>query len=207
MWIVTKTLHTLYRIAVAQARRTIPDRIGHLFSHENGDFGAISVTKRSCGPAPISKVERHISDRFCVTLWCTVNRYSGYSGSEYWDLKIRGRDKLPRLPEANFLYNVACAHEAQTRVLAVLVSSRTPFSLLWRHLEDVSISRVFLTYNKSQSIPFSDMLTLVFLKIIFFTIFVGNIFEWGKKAIRLRCLLLVFCVRDHECSRVPSEEK
>ena len=154
MWIVTKTLHTLYRIAVAQARRTIPDRIGHLFSHENGDFGAISVTKRSCGPAPISKVERHISDRFCVTLWCIVNRYSGYSGSEYWDLKIRGRDKLPRLPEANFLYNVACAHEAQTRVLAVLVSSRTPFSLLWRHLEDVSISRVFLTYNKSQSIPF-----------------------------------------------------
>ena len=204
MWIVTKALHTLYRIAVAQARRTIPDRIGLLFRHENSDSGAICVTKRSCSTAPISKVERHISDRFCVTLWCIVNRYSGHSGSEYRDLKIRGQDKLPRLPEAN-LHNEACAHEVQTRVLAVLVSSRTPFS---RHLEDVSISRVVLTYNKTQSIPFSDMLTLVFLKIIFFTIFVGNIFKWGKKSIiHLHCLLLVFCVRDHECSRVPSEEK
>ena len=72
---------------------------------------------------------------------------------------------------------------------------------------DVSISRVVLTYNKTQSIPFSDMLTLVLFKIIFFTISVGNIFKWGKKAINLHCLLLVFCVRDHECSRVPSEEK
>ena len=175
MCIVTKALHTLYRIAVAQARRTIPDRIGLLFRHENGDFGAISVTKRSCGPAPISKVERQISDRFCVTLWCIVNRYSDRSGSEYRDLKIRGRDKLPR-PEAS-LHNEACAHEAQTRFLAVLVSSRTPFSLLCRHLEDVSISRVVLTYNKTRSIPFSDMLTLVFFKIIFFTIFVGNVFK------------------------------
>ena len=72
----------------------------------------------------------------------------------------------------------------------------------------VSISRVFLTYNKTQSIPFSDMLTLELFKIIFFTISVGNIFKWGKKAINhLHCLLLVFCVRDHECSRVPTEEK
>ena len=39
-----------------------PYRIGLLFSHENGDFGAISVTKRSCVD-PISKVESHISDR------------------------------------------------------------------------------------------------------------------------------------------------
>ena len=128
MWIVTKALHTLYRIAVVQTRRTIPDRIGLLFRHENSDFGAISVTKRGCGTAPISKVERHISDRFCVTLWCIVNSYSGRSGSEYRDLKIRGRNKLPRLPEAN-LHHEACAHEVQTRVLAVLVSSRTPFSL------------------------------------------------------------------------------
>ena len=33
------------------------------------------------------------------------------------DLKIRGRDKLRRLPEVN-LRNEACAHEAKTRVLA-----------------------------------------------------------------------------------------
>ena len=44
------------------------------------------------------------------------------------DLEIRGRDKLRRLPEVNF-HNEACAHEAQTRVLAVLVSSTTRFSL------------------------------------------------------------------------------
>ena len=33
-----------------------------LFTHNNGDFGAISVTMRSCG-APTAEVERHISDR------------------------------------------------------------------------------------------------------------------------------------------------
>jgi len=46
-------------------------RIGLLFTHKNGDFGAISAAERSCA-APISKVERHISDRFCATLWCRV---------------------------------------------------------------------------------------------------------------------------------------
>ena len=34
----------------------------------------IFATKRSCA-APISKGERHISDRFCATLWCSINRY------------------------------------------------------------------------------------------------------------------------------------
>ena len=37
-------------------------RIGLLFAHKNGDFGAISVTERSCA-ALISKVESDISDR------------------------------------------------------------------------------------------------------------------------------------------------
>ena len=35
---------------------------GLLFTHENGDFESISVTKRRCAP-PISKVESHILDR------------------------------------------------------------------------------------------------------------------------------------------------
>ena len=113
------------------------------------------------------------------------------------DLKIRGRDKLNLapgvpfvmrwknrsrspsltkriaasgneigLPEVNF-HKEPCAHEAQTRVLTVLVSSRTRFSQ--------PSSRLVFTYSKTQSISFSDMLTMVFLKIIFFTIFVGNI--------------------------------
>ena len=54
-------------------------------------------------------------------------------------------------------------------------------------------SRLVFTYNKAISIPFSDILTLVFLKIIFFTIFVGNISKWEKKAIIYvhHCLLFV----------------
>ena len=44
-------------------------------------FDALSVMEWSCA-APISKVERHISYRFCTSLWCSVNRYSERSGSE-----------------------------------------------------------------------------------------------------------------------------
>ena len=57
---------TLYRIDFAPARK--PYRIGHLFAHKNGHFGAISVTERSCA-APISKVESYISER--------CSRYTG----------------------------------------------------------------------------------------------------------------------------------
>ena len=56
-------------MALARARK--PYRVGILSTHMNGDFGSISVTERSCH-APISKVERHISDRFCATVWCKV---------------------------------------------------------------------------------------------------------------------------------------
>ena len=66
-------------IALARARKSY--QIGLLFTHKNSDFGAISVTERSCA-APISKVESHISDRFCATVWRRVNRYSDRGGSE-----------------------------------------------------------------------------------------------------------------------------
>ena len=56
-------------------------RIEIVFTHKNGDFAAISITERSC-TAPISKMEPHISDKFCAILWCNVNRYSHRSGSE-----------------------------------------------------------------------------------------------------------------------------
>ena len=82
-WIVmsynTLVMFTLCRIALAPARK--PYRVGLLFTLKNGDFSAISVTGWSC-VAPISKVERHISDGFCVTLWCSVHSYSDSSGSE-----------------------------------------------------------------------------------------------------------------------------
>ena len=47
-------------MAFAPAQK--PYRIGLLFTHMNGDFGAISATAGSCA-APISKEESHISDR------------------------------------------------------------------------------------------------------------------------------------------------
>ena len=47
-------------MALERARKSY--RMGHLFTNKNGCGGAISVTERSCA-APISKVERHISDR------------------------------------------------------------------------------------------------------------------------------------------------
>ena len=52
-----KKMLTLCRVAFAPARKLY--RIGLLFTREDGDFGAISVTERSCA-APISKVESHI---------------------------------------------------------------------------------------------------------------------------------------------------
>ena len=57
----SKGMSTRYRIALAQARKPYP--VGFLFTYENGEFGAISVTERSC-PSPISKV-----DRPCHTSW------------------------------------------------------------------------------------------------------------------------------------------
>ena len=73
MQVVVKAVFTLYRVAFAPPRKSY--QIGLLFTHKNGSSGAISVTKRSCAE-PISIVERHISDRFCATLRCTVNTYS-----------------------------------------------------------------------------------------------------------------------------------
>ena len=44
-----------------------PFRKGLLFTDKNRDFGANSMTERSCAEQ-ISKLERHISERFCSTL-------------------------------------------------------------------------------------------------------------------------------------------
>ena len=80
------------------------------------------------------------------------------------DLEIRGRDKLRRLPKVNF-HNEACAHEAQTSVLAVLVSSRTRLSPFCRRLENVSISRLVFTYNTSRNrFPFQICWPWCFLR-------------------------------------------
>ena len=72
-------LHYIYWIATAPARQ--PYRIGLLFTHKNLDFGQIPLKERNRS-VPISKMERHISNMFCATLWCSVNRYSNRSESE-----------------------------------------------------------------------------------------------------------------------------
>ena len=52
-----------------------------MFTLKSGCGGTISMTERSCVP-PISKVERHIADRFFAILWCSVNTHSPRRGSK-----------------------------------------------------------------------------------------------------------------------------
>ena len=56
-------------------------RLGPLFTHTNGCGCPISVTERSC-VAPISKVERHISDSFCASLWSRTTSISSLFASQ-----------------------------------------------------------------------------------------------------------------------------
>ena len=54
-----------YRIALGLALR--PYWMGLLFTHDNGDFGAVPATERLTHTAPILSVDRHISGSFfCV---------------------------------------------------------------------------------------------------------------------------------------------
>ena len=63
------------------AKKIILDKEGFCSNTENGDFGWISMTERSCA-APITKVERHLSDSLCASLWCSVSTYSDRRGSK-----------------------------------------------------------------------------------------------------------------------------
>ena len=63
---VNKAMFTLSRIAFARALK--PYRTGLLFTHKNRDFGAVSVTERSC-VAQISEVESRKSDRHSHYCW------------------------------------------------------------------------------------------------------------------------------------------
>ena len=59
---LAKAIFTLLRVNIAFAPAWKPYRIGLLFTHKNGDFGAISVTGRSCA-VPSSRLKSHILDR------------------------------------------------------------------------------------------------------------------------------------------------
>ena len=69
------TYKSIFRPCSYYRRHKKPYRIRLLFTQKkNGDLSAINVTKQSCA-APIPKVERHLSDRFCASLWCGMNRF------------------------------------------------------------------------------------------------------------------------------------
>ena len=91
-----------------------------------------------CLLVPVSKLKKRVTSRLYRL---------------FRDLKIRGRDKLRRLPEVN-LHNETCAQKPQIRALAVLVSWRTPFSLFCRHLENVRILGLFLSTIRHNRFPF-----------------------------------------------------
>ena len=59
-------------LRLAPAPRQKPYRMRLLFTHNNGDFGAISVTAPSYAPPRIVIFRKG----FCATLWHSVNRFS-----------------------------------------------------------------------------------------------------------------------------------
>ena len=64
-------MFTLYRIAFAQTRK--PDRIGLLFTRDNGDFDAISMTKRSGVAMQMRKMDKVKIDLKYIVLKRTEN--------------------------------------------------------------------------------------------------------------------------------------
>ena len=64
-------MFTLYQIAFAQTRN--PDRIGLLFTHDDGVFDAISVTKRSCAAMQMTKMNNVEIDLKYIVLKRTEN--------------------------------------------------------------------------------------------------------------------------------------
>ena len=74
--------------------------------------GAIFLRKRSCA-APISKVERYVSDRFCAILWCIVNTYLPAETEVNvleWGLEISSPNPVgqPRRHDARYVWTT-CA--------------------------------------------------------------------------------------------------
>ena len=79
-WSKTEAIVTLYPTALAPTRK--PHRTGLLFTHTNGDFGAISLTARSCGTPVFESGSSHIGKVY-PTLSRNVNWYSDRSVSKW----------------------------------------------------------------------------------------------------------------------------
>ena len=69
-----------YLIVLAPARKLY--RVLLLFTHERSDLAIISVNMEQSCTALNSKVELHLLDGFCVTLWCSMSRYLDSNRSE-----------------------------------------------------------------------------------------------------------------------------
>ena len=80
MAFLIEAMFTLHWIALAPTRKSY--WTGFLFTHKNGSFGKNFVTEPSCAMPILKEDRRHISDRFCATFCCSMNRYSDRSGSE-----------------------------------------------------------------------------------------------------------------------------
>ena len=65
-------------------RELKPYRIGLLFSRNYGDLGVISIAEQSY-TGPLSKVERHVSDRFNTFYRCSLEVWTGIWRSEDWN--------------------------------------------------------------------------------------------------------------------------
>ena len=78
----SEAIFSLQRIAFAPIRKLYQTWL--LVTHKNGDFCAVSVTKRGCAGS-ILRVDRHISERFCVTLRRSRTVADVISGSEDWN--------------------------------------------------------------------------------------------------------------------------
>lgn len=83
--VINKSI-TPYRKAFASpGTKTIPDMTGLLFTHKNGDVGAISVTERCC-TALIFRGDSHILDRraYVLRIGLFVGRVGRLGKREKW---------------------------------------------------------------------------------------------------------------------------
>ena len=111
-----------------------------MFTPKSGCGGTISMTERSCVP-PISKVDRHIADRFCAILWCSVNTYSPRRGSKIRSFSSDEGDSNENVKKAidlrskkktTLLVHHSFVHFFKFAVAVRLRRENAKFFVLWR---------------------------------------------------------------------------
>ena len=123
-----------------------------MFTLKSGCGGAISMTERSCVP-PISKVERHIADRFCAILWCSVNTYSPRRGSKIRSFSSDEGDSNENVKKAIRLQSkkktTLQVHHSFCTFLCRRCTTTTWKCVIFRFMEVVNKRRrIFLSVSK-----------------------------------------------------------